>query len=109
VTLAETGGGSYLITVVGGAAQAAIPNRYLFRVADSAAGEDIGETRVYLYGDFPASPVDTPVVSAAACQNCHGPEGIHIHGGYFAMDQGAEPCLACHGRRALPSLSRRRS
>ena len=53
VTLTETGGGSYLITVVGGAAQAAIPNRYLFRVADSAAGEDIGETRVYLYGDFP--------------------------------------------------------
>lgn len=103
-TLTEIGGGSYTFTIIGGAAQAAIDNRYLFRVA---AGED-RETRVYFFGDFPASPLETPQVSAAACTNCHGPEGIDVHGGYFAATDGAEPCLVCHGAdsgtRIYPTL-----
>jgi OmcA/MtrC family decaheme c-type cytochrome len=104
-TLTGGTGGSYTITVVGGAAQAAIPNRYLFRVA--AGG--VSETRVYLYGDFPASPVEELAISAAACNACHGPEGIDVHGGYFAANDGGEPCLTCHGAQdgrfgAVPRL-----
>jgi OmcA/MtrC family decaheme c-type cytochrome len=94
--LTAIGGGSYTFTIIGGAAQAAIDNRYLFRVA---AGEERA-TRVYFYGDFPASPVETLEISAAACNNCHGPEGIHVHGGYFAAEEGGEPCLTCHGVEA---------
>ena len=101
LTLTNNGGGNYTITVLGGAAEAATDNRYLFRVG---AGDD-RETRVYLYGDFPASPVTTPVVSAQACTNCHGPEGIDIHGGYYAATDGAEPCLTCHGVDTVPSLA----
>ncbi len=100
LTLTNNGGGSYTVTVIGGAAQQAINNRYLFRVG---AGSD-RETRVYFYGDFPASPVATPVVGADACTACHGPEGIDVHGGYYAAVDGAEPCLVCHGVD-VPSLA----
>ena len=94
LTLTENAtAGNYTITVSGGAAEAATDNRYLFRVG--VAGDS--DTTVYFYGDFPASPVDAPVVSAEACTNCHGPEGIDIHGGYFAAVDGAETCLTCHG------------
>jgi OmcA/MtrC family decaheme c-type cytochrome len=93
LTLADNGGGNYTIKVLGGAAEAANDNRYLFRVA---AGAD-SETSVYLYGDFPASPVEDLAISAEACNACHGKEGIDVHGGYFAAEDGGEPCLTCHG------------
>ena len=40
-------------------------------------------------------------MTAAACTNCHGPEGIGIHGGYYPADDGGEPCLVCHGSDRL--------
>ena len=100
LTLTNNGGGNYTVTVLGGAAEALNNNRYLFRVG---AGSD-RETRVYFYGDTPVSPLATPVVGAPACTNCHGPEGIDVHGGYYAADDGAEPCLTCHGVD-VPSLA----
>jgi len=97
LTLTNNGDGNYTVKVLGGAAEAATNNRYMFRVA---AGDD-RETRVYFYSDFPASPFAPVAVSAAACTNCHGPEGIAIHGGYYAATDGAEPCLICHGSDRL--------
>ena len=93
LALTDNGGGNYTITVFGGAAEAATDNRYMFRVG---AGSD-RETRVYFYGDFPASPFEPVAVTAQACTNCHGPEGIDIHGGYYQATDGGEPCLICHG------------
>ncbi|MDJ0793979.1 MAG: cytochrome c3 family protein [Woeseiaceae bacterium] len=93
LTLTNNGGGNYTVKVIGGAADAGTDSRYLFRVG---AGSD-RETRVYFHGDFPASPVSVAAVSAEACTNCHGPEGIDVHGGYYAAADGAEPCLTCHG------------
>ena len=93
--------GNYTIKVLGGATEAANNNRYLFRVG---AGDD-RETRVYLFGDFPAAPVGPAAVTAQACTNCHGPEGIGIHGGYFAAGDSGEVCLACHGIGDVPSLA----
>ncbi|MGD8425911.1 MAG: hypothetical protein PVH13_11785, partial [Gammaproteobacteria bacterium] len=93
LALTDNGGGNYTITVFGGAAEAATDNRYMFRVG---AGSD-RETRVYFYGDFPASPFEPVVVTAQACTNCHGPEGIDVHGGYYQASDGGEPCLICHG------------
>jgi len=91
--LTDNGDGSYSFTVPDGNLVAG-DNRYMFRVA---AGED-RETRVYFYQDYPASPFDGPVeVTAQACANCHGPEGIGVHGGYFQAEDGGEPCLVCHG------------
>jgi len=100
LTLTNNGGGNYTVKVLGGAAEALNNHRYLFRVG---AGSD-RETRVYFYGDTPASPLATPAVGAQACTNCHGPEGIDVHGGYYAADDGAEPCLTCHGVD-VPSLA----
>jgi OmcA/MtrC family decaheme c-type cytochrome len=96
LSLTDNTGGNYTITIAGGAAEAAINNRYLFRVSD---GGD-STTRVYFYGNFPASPVEDLVISAESCNACHGPEGIHVHGGYFAAEDGGEPCLTCHGVEA---------
>jgi OmcA/MtrC family decaheme c-type cytochrome len=96
LTLTDNGGGNYTITVIGGAAEASNDNRYMFRVG---AGDD-RETRVYFYGDFantPAEFAEPLAVSAEACNACHGPEGIGVHGGYFAAEDGGEPCLVCHG------------
>ena len=91
--LVDNGDGSYSFTITDGNL-AEGNNRYLFRV--SAAGER--ETRVYFYTDFPASPFAAPVaVTAQACENCHGPEGIGVHGGYFQAEDGGEPCRVCHG------------
>jgi OmcA/MtrC family decaheme c-type cytochrome len=91
--LTDNGDGSYSFTIPDGNLVAG-DNRYVFRVA---AGED-SATPVYLYQDYPASPFDGPVeVSAEACANCHGPEGIDVHGGYFQAEDGGEPCLVCHG------------
>ena len=108
LTLTNNGGGNYTVTVLGGATEVATPNRYMFRVG---AGDD-RETRVYFYGDFPASPFAAPVaVAAEACTACHGPEGIDVHGGYYAATDGAEPCLVCHGSdetgdpEVVPSLA----
>ncbi len=102
LTLTENGGGNYTVKVLGGAADAGTDNRYLFRVG---AGSD-RETRTYFFGDFPATPVEIapPVVAAESCASCHGPEGIDVHGGYYAAEDGAEPCLVCHGVDAVPPL-----
>jgi OmcA/MtrC family decaheme c-type cytochrome len=101
LTLTNNGGGNYTVKVLGGATEAATNNRYLFRVG---AGDD-RDTRVYFFGDFPATPAEIapPVVSAESCAACHGPEGIDVHGGYYAAVDGAEPCLVCHGVD-VPSL-----
>ena len=91
--LTDNGDGSYSFTIPGGNLVAG-DNRYMFRVA---LGDD-RETRVYFYQDYPASPFAGPVaVTAEACTNCHGPEGIGVHGGYFQAEDGGEPCLVCHG------------
>jgi len=91
--LTDNDDGSYSFIIPDGNL-AAGNNRYLFRVA---MGDD-RETRVYFYKDFPASPFEGPVaVTAEACTNCHGPEGIGVHGGYFQAEDGGEPCLTCHG------------
>lgn len=103
ITLTNNGGGNYTITVLGGAAAAATDNRYLFRVG---AGSD-RDTRVYFYDDFPATPVEIEplVVSAAACNACHGPERLSdVHGGYYPAADGGEPCVTCHGVDTVPSL-----
>jgi OmcA/MtrC family decaheme c-type cytochrome len=97
LTLADNGGGNYTITIAGGAAEAATDHRYLFRVSD--CGEST--TRVYFYGDFPASPVEDLQIAAESCNSCHGEEGIPVHGGYFAQEDGGEPCLTCHGSERL--------
>jgi OmcA/MtrC family decaheme c-type cytochrome len=97
LTLADNGGGNYTITIAGGAAEAATDHRYLFRVSDG--GEST--TRVYFYGDFPASPVEDLQIAAESCNSCHGEEGIPVHGGYFAQEDGGEPCLTCHGSERL--------
>ncbi len=98
-TLTNNGGGNYTVTVPGEGASN--NERWLFRVG---AGDD-RETRVYFWGDTGASPVETLEISAAACNSCHGPEGIDVHGGYFAADDGGEPCLVCHGVGTVPSLA----
>jgi OmcA/MtrC family decaheme c-type cytochrome len=91
--LTDNGDGSYSFTIPDGNLVAG-DSRYMFRLA---AGAD-RETRVYFYQDYPASPFAGPVaVTAEACTNCHGPEGIGVHGGYFQAEDGAEPCLVCHG------------
>ena len=103
LTLTNNGSGSYTITVLGGGAEAANDNRYLFRVG---AGDD-RDTRVYFYGDFPGTPVEIEplVVSAEACTACHGPERLSgIHGGYYAAADGGETCVTCHGVDTVPSL-----
>jgi OmcA/MtrC family decaheme c-type cytochrome len=103
LTLTNNGGGNYTVTVIGGAADAGIDSRYLFRVG---AGSD-RDTRVYFYGDFPATPVEIEplVVSAEACGACHGPERLSgVHGGYYPAAEGGETCVVCHGVDTVPSL-----
>ena len=91
--LTDNGDGTYSFIIPNGNLVAG-DNRYVFRV--SAGGDSA--TRVYFWQDYPASPFDGPVaVTAQACENCHGPEGIHVHGGYFQAEDGGEPCLVCHG------------
>ncbi len=90
--LTDNGDGSYSFTITDGNL-AAGNNRYLFRV--SIGGER--DTRIYVWGDFPAPAFATPVVGADACGACHGPEGIDVHGGYYSAADVAEPCLVCHG------------
>jgi len=108
LTLVDNGGGSYTLTVAGGAAFADVDNRYMFRVfiGENTSAATYRPTRVYFYGDFPASPFEAvPAVSAAACTNCHGPEGIGVHGGPFQEEDGIEPCLVCHGVDDVPSVA----
>jgi OmcA/MtrC family decaheme c-type cytochrome len=101
-TLANNGGGNYTLTVFGVGAEEANDNRWLFRVG---VGDD-RETRVYFYGDTGAvRVVEDLAFSAQACNACHGPEGIDVHGGYYAASDGGEPCLTCHGVGTVPSLA----
>ncbi len=102
LTLTNNGGGNYTVKVLGGAAEAANNNRYLFRVG---AGSD-RDTRVYFFDDFPATPVEIEplVVSAESCNACHGPERLSgVHGGYYPAD-GIGACVTCHGVDTVPSL-----
>jgi OmcA/MtrC family decaheme c-type cytochrome len=100
-TLANNGGGNYTITIAGAGPLAATDYRWLLRVQDSAERE----SRTYFYADFPASPFAGPVaVTAEACANCHGPEGIDVHGGAFIASEGGEVCLGCHGSDTVPAL-----
>jgi len=92
--LTDNNDGSYSFTITDGNLVAG-DNRYLFRVA--MADDVKGVTPVYFWGDFPAPVFETPIVSADACGACHGPEGIDVHGGYYAAADVAEPCLVCHG------------
>jgi OmcA/MtrC family decaheme c-type cytochrome len=98
--------GDYTITIAGGAA-VVDDSRYLFRVRIAAVGSS---SQIYGWVDSPASPFAPAAVSAESCTNCHGPEGIDVHGGYYAAADGAEPCLVCHGasdyvgRGPVPSL-----
>jgi OmcA/MtrC family decaheme c-type cytochrome len=97
ITLTENATpGNYTLKVLGEAAAAATPNRWLFRVG---LGAD-RETRVYFTADEPTTPVEieAPVVSAAACTACHGPERLSsIHGGYYPAAEGIATCQVCHG------------
>jgi len=92
--LTDNNDGSYSFAITDGNLVAG-DNRYLFRVA--MADDVKGVTPVYFWGDFPAPVFETPIVSADACGACHGPEGIHVHGGYYQAADVAEPCLVCHG------------
>ena len=95
MTLTNNGSGNYTLTVLGQGAQGALDNRWVFRVG---VGGDRA-TRVDFYADTGAvRVVEDLAVSAAACNNCHGPERMSgIHGGYYAAADGGEPCLVCHG------------
>jgi OmcA/MtrC family decaheme c-type cytochrome len=102
MTLTDNTGGNYTLTVFGEGAEGANDNRWLFRVG---VGGD-SETRVYFYVDSGAvRVVEDLAISAQSCNACHGPEGIDVHGGYFAANDGGEPCLTCHGVDTTPSLA----
>jgi OmcA/MtrC family decaheme c-type cytochrome len=92
-TLAGGAGGNYTITVAGGAANAAINSRYLFRVANPA------DERALVVGDFPVSPV-VALVSDQACVNCHGASATTHH---YDYETGAQQCVVCHTSNA-PAL-----
>jgi OmcA/MtrC family decaheme c-type cytochrome len=94
------GSGPYTITVAA-AAVPAVNSRYTFRL--SVGGER--STRVYFYTSAPDDPFEPVAVTAEACGNCHGPEGIGVHGGYFQAEDGGDVCLACHGADDVPSLA----
>jgi OmcA/MtrC family decaheme c-type cytochrome len=100
-SMANNGGGNYTITLAGAAAEAAVDNRWLFRIRDSVAEAATGkELRTYFHVDFPNNPFagDPPLaVGGDACAACHGPEGIRVHGSHFIASDGGEPCLTCHG------------
>ncbi|MBT8065593.1 MAG: hypothetical protein KJO09_00015, partial [Gammaproteobacteria bacterium] len=100
-TMANNGDGNYTITIAGAAAEAAVDNRWLFRIRDSVAeAETDREFRTYFYADFPNNPfAEAPplAVGGDECAACHGPEGIRVHGSHFIASDGGEPCLTCHG------------
>jgi hypothetical protein len=98
-TLTDNGGGSYTVTAPG--AVTVENNRYLLRVEVGSVGRD---SRAYTWFDFPASPFGPPGASSESCTNCHGPEGIDVHGGYYAAVDSVEPCLVCHGNDYRGSL-----
>ncbi len=100
-TMAHNGGGNYTITIAGAADEALVDSRWVFRIRDSVAeaATDSSRYRTYFYADYPNNPfaADDPlVVSGDACQACHGPEGIRVHGSNFIASDGGEPCLVCH-------------
>jgi hypothetical protein len=67
-TLAGGTGGNYTVTIPGGAALAATPYRYFFRV------RNVAQTNyAIVYADYPAL-LEPELVSAQACMNCHGPK-----------------------------------
>ncbi len=92
--VADLGGGSYRITVPGGAANAADPSRYFFRISDAGMTQNVG-----VWGDFPSAP-RTDLVSDQACNNCHGDSGIapHTFKPYDYPSMVASQCVVCHSR-----------
>ena len=90
-TLVNNLDGSYEVTIAGGAANAAVNNRYMFRIRTTDEAN-----QVIVSGDFPDAPrVD--LVSSQACGNCHG-GNISIHYGYNIGEFGADElqCTVCH-------------
>ena len=101
-TLANNGNGNYTITLAGAGPEAAVDTRWIFRIRDSVVD---WTSDTYFHADFPNNPfaADGPlVVTGAACQACHGPEGIAVHFSNFIASDGAEPCLTCHGADDSP-------
>jgi OmcA/MtrC family decaheme c-type cytochrome len=97
-----TGGtsGNYTVLIPGGAANAATPNRYFFRV------RNVAQTNyAVVYADYP-SAIRPEVVSAQACTNCHGEKFTthHASSGY-GNPNGIAQCAVCHDRTGttLPS------
>jgi len=81
-------GGNYTITLAGGATDANIPSRYLFRMRNATV------SRAVVVGDFPSSPVDE-IAANGSCENCHGgsSEGINFH---YSNPLQAGTCVVCH-------------
>jgi OmcA/MtrC family decaheme c-type cytochrome len=99
-TLAGGTGGNYTVTIPGGAAVAATPYRYFFRV------RNVAQTNyAIVYADYPAL-IEPELVSAQACMNCHGPKFTthHASSGY-GNPNGIAQCAVCHDRTGttLPS------
>jgi OmcA/MtrC family decaheme c-type cytochrome len=90
----DLGGGDYRIVIPGGAANAAEPSRYFFRISDAAETTNVG-----VWGDHPAAP-RTDLVSDQACNNCHGDAGIapHTFKPYDYPSMVASQCVVCHSR-----------
>ncbi|MGD9386826.1 MAG: hypothetical protein PVI87_01220, partial [Gammaproteobacteria bacterium] len=91
-TVTDNGDGTYTVTAPG--AVTVENNRYLLRVEIDAVGRP---SRAYTWFDYPDNAFGPPAASAESCTNCHGPEGIDVHGGYYAAADSVEPCLVCHG------------
>jgi OmcA/MtrC family decaheme c-type cytochrome len=99
-TLSGGTGGNYTVLIPGGAANAATPNRYFFRVRNVAM-----TNYAVVYGDYP-SAIRPEVVSAQACTNCHGEKFTTHHAGSgYGNPNGIEQCAVCHDRTGttLPS------
>ena len=101
-TATLTGGtlGNYTITIAGGAVNAAINSRYLFRVQNTAeaalatASRPAGYRAIVQF-DYPAAPVaDVLGGTSTSCADCHGSYGNGFHYGY--PSNGGKTCVVCH-------------
>ena len=96
-----TGGtsGNYTITIAGGAVNAAINSRYLFRIqntAEAALASDLRPAgyRAMVQFDYPAAPVTDVFGASTSCADCHGSYGNGFHYGY--PSNGGKTCVVCH-------------